>query len=54
MGILRRNETFQGLAKRHKLQVTNFYQFSDYIPKHIQEMQAIVEETYPKTRGNRN
>jgi hypothetical protein len=39
------------IAKQHNLTVTGTFQFSDYIPKNINVMKKIVEETYKITRG---
>ncbi|XP_065221202.1 guanylate cyclase 32E [Planococcus citri] len=38
------------LAIRHRLDVVKWYQFSDYIPSHVEEMQDIVDKTYTRTR----
>lgn len=41
----------QDLAGDHNLSVTGVYEFNNYIPKDIQEMEKIVADTYRKTRG---
>lgn len=39
------------LARTHGLSISDICEFSDYIPRHIEEMEAIVEKTYETTRG---
>lgn len=41
----------QDLAGDHNLSVTGVYEFNNYIPWYIQEMEKIVADTYRKTRG---
>jgi hypothetical protein len=41
----------QELARTHGLSISDICEFSDYIPQHFEEMEAIVERTYETTRG---
>lgn len=42
---------FQELSIIHGLTVTDIKQYSDYIPRYIEQMENIVADTYMKTRG---
>lgn len=42
---------FQDLAEEHNFIVINEYEFNNYIPKYIEQMEKIVSATYENTRG---
>lgn len=43
--------SFQELAVLHGLTVTDTKKYFDYIPRHIDQMDNIVADTYERTRG---
>ncbi|XP_054260292.1 guanylate cyclase 32E-like [Macrosteles quadrilineatus] len=43
-------EAIKDLAGEYNLSVTGVYEFNNYIPKDIQEMEKIVDDTYKRTR----
>ncbi|XP_034243092.1 guanylate cyclase 32E, partial [Thrips palmi] len=43
-------DAIEDLARTHGIAISDICEFSDYIPRHIEEMEAIVEKTYETTR----
>ncbi|KAJ1526714.1 hypothetical protein ONE63_008294 [Megalurothrips usitatus] len=43
-------DAIEDLARTHDVAISDICEFSDYIPRHIEEMEAIVQKTYETTR----
>ncbi|KAK3913296.1 Guanylate cyclase 32E [Frankliniella fusca] len=43
-------DAIEELARTHGFAISDICEFSDYIPRHIEEMEAIVDKTYETTR----
>ncbi|XP_052127251.1 guanylate cyclase 32E-like, partial [Frankliniella occidentalis] len=43
-------DAIEELARTHGFAISDICEFSDYIPRHIEEMESIVEKTYETTR----